>query len=254
MNYNYPHYHPATTDLNRFSGPAPGETMVDGPFHYLDGSPGCLSDFAGKAIVLETGCRTCPMFNGDVPTMNELARRYPDVVFLALYVREAHPGNRISHHRSLGQKLALAREQAKAESDRHMIVDTLDGTLHRAYGTLPNSVHVINAQGTVVYRSDWSHPGAVADLLDRLESQQPILLDHYEKPPPAGLIAAVKILSRGGWQALADILANLPGLIWAHWRARQAFGAARIFTTRRWAEALKSSRKPQGSAASQPVN
>ena len=39
---------------------------------------------------------------------------------------------------------------------RPMLVDALQGPVHRAYGMLPNMTYLINRLGRVVYRADWT--------------------------------------------------------------------------------------------------
>lgn len=52
------------------------------------------------------------------------------------------------------------------ENDQRLVlVDDLEGTVHRAYGALPNYVDIIDPQGTVVFRSDWNKPKAVREAL-----------------------------------------------------------------------------------------
>src|SRR5205814_2133523 len=52
-----------------------------------------LSSFAGKKLVaLIFGTYSCPLFRGEVTTLNEMASLYKDKVeFLLIYIREAHP-------------------------------------------------------------------------------------------------------------------------------------------------------------------
>jgi len=50
---------------------------------------------------------------------------------------------------------------------RPMLVDDLDGTLHRAYGTLPNMTYVVGRGGRIVYRADWTDARSVALVLEQ---------------------------------------------------------------------------------------
>lgn len=77
--------------------------------------------------------------------------------FVFLYTREAHPGERYPHLSSLEQKLRHARDMVQRDSLRRpMLVDDLDGTLHRAYGTLPNMTYIVGGGGKVLYRASWT--------------------------------------------------------------------------------------------------
>jgi hypothetical protein len=133
--YNYKHFNAKDYDLEAFPGPAAGEEAVDFNATTLDGKPVKLSEFKGKVIVLETGSITCPQYVSNIPAMNQLAEKYPDVVSLVLYVREAHPGSKTSAHRTLDEKTVWAHK-ATVEDDegRIVLVDALDGKGHLAYG------------------------------------------------------------------------------------------------------------------------
>ena len=37
-----------------------------------------------------------------------------------------------------------------------MLVDDLEGSLHRAYGTLPNMTYIMAAGGNIIYRAAWT--------------------------------------------------------------------------------------------------
>ena len=49
-----------------------------------------------------------------------------------------------------------------------MVVDDLDGTMHRAYGTLPNMVYILDRAGRVVYKAMWTDHDDVAAMLASL--------------------------------------------------------------------------------------
>ncbi len=96
---------------------------------------------------------------GEVPSLTELREKYHPKGFeiFIIYVREAHPGENFPHHASLEQKLAHARKLRDLEKiSLPILVDDLQGTTHKAYGLLPNMVYLINREGVVVYKSDWT--------------------------------------------------------------------------------------------------
>ena len=67
-----------------------------------------LEDYRGKWVVLETGSITCAMYVKNIPGIKRLQNKYPDVEFLLVYVREAHPGSRLGPHESNEQKIERA--------------------------------------------------------------------------------------------------------------------------------------------------
>lgn len=85
---------------------------------------------------------------------------------------EAHPGERLPHHQSMHQKLRhawLFRDRWSVR--RPILVDDLDGTLHRAYGTLPNMTHIVSASGRVSYRADWTDAHSIEWVLEYLRHE-----------------------------------------------------------------------------------
>ena len=98
-----------------------------------------------------------------------------------------------------------------------MLVDDVEGSAHRAYGGLPDSVFVIDGAGTVVFRSSWNDVDAVNEVLTRMKAGQ--TLDGVKsrfKLMPLGL--AMCVFRRSGWQSLADFLVSFPAIIWHHIR------------------------------------
>lgn len=89
-----------------------------------------------------------------------------------IYTREAHPGERIPHHSSLAQKLEHARLFRERWSVRRdILVDELDGPVHRAYGELPNMTSIVNPAGRIVYRADWTDAHSIEWVLEYLRHE-----------------------------------------------------------------------------------
>jgi hypothetical protein len=89
-----------------------------------------------------------------------------------VYVREAHPGERLPHHQSMSQKMQHAqRFRDRWSVRRPILVDDLDGTLHRAYGTLPNMTYIVSAAGRVTYRADWTDAHSIEWVLEYLRHE-----------------------------------------------------------------------------------
>jgi len=97
---------------------------------------------------------------GEVPPLTQLYREYQakGFQFFIVYSREAHPGENYPHHQSFEQKVAQAKKLRELEkvNEIPILVDDFQGTTHYAYGLLPNMVYLIDREGTVVYKSDWS--------------------------------------------------------------------------------------------------
>ncbi len=91
--------------------------------------------------------------------MDSLAADFADRGFesLFIYTREAHPGELLPHHTSFAQKLTMARRFREEQGvRRRILVDSLDGACHRAYGALPNMTWVILRGGTIAYKAAWT--------------------------------------------------------------------------------------------------
>ncbi len=89
--------------------------------------------------------------------------------FAFVYVREAHPGEAYPCQTSAEQKLRHARDMVKRWNiERPMLVDDLDGTVHRAYGSLPNMTYIVSTAGTVIYRASWTDARSIRLALDQI--------------------------------------------------------------------------------------
>jgi hypothetical protein len=93
----------------------------------------------------------------------------PDFRFLFVYAREAHPSDRFPAHTSLEGKLGHARRmRERLQMKRPMLVDDLEGTVHHAYGRLPNMTYILKPGGTIVYRASWTDPTTIRLALERI--------------------------------------------------------------------------------------
>jgi len=184
-------------------------------------NPARLSDYRGKFIVLETASITCPAYRQHVQPMNDLAQKYADaedLVFLVLYVREAHPGGRIGQHVSLEQKLELARQfDTRVPNERRaLLVDDLEGTAHRAYGSMPNMAYIIGPDFRVLFRSDWTHVTMIDDILSR-RREMPIVDAEHHDPGSGSFITSMAVLLEGGPGAIVDVILD-SGPMSSAWR------------------------------------
>jgi len=214
VEYNYERFKPSNYEFEKFPGPKAGSTMLDFAMTNLDGGTVNLADYKGKWVVIETGSLTCPMYVKNINPFKKLQASYPDVVFLLVYVREAHPGSRTNPHKSIEDKIALAKQtQADYGDDRETLVDDLAGSMHQAYGSFPNMAYVIDPDGRVVYRCDW----AFAPLIDGVLENRPGLNPSERKQIiTAAPWVMIPVCLKGGWDALWDLVIALPGILWGH--------------------------------------
>ena len=97
---------------------------------------------------------------GEAPPLAALYRQYKKLgfEFFIVYTREAHPGENYPHHDRFEQKLAQARKLRELDKvdDMTILIDDIHGPTHTAYGQLPNMIYLIDRDGGVVYKSDWT--------------------------------------------------------------------------------------------------
>jgi len=218
MIYNRPRFTVMQYDWDVFKGPRAGEAAIDFPLTDLAGNAVSISDFRGKWLVIETGSATCSMYTKNIPRMKEIRAQHPDVEFVVVYVREAHPGERLHQHQSSDEKMNAAKTLAvKYDEDRTTLVDALSGKFHITYGAMPNIVYVINPQGIVHYRCNWATADGLAEALaDRENINTNENADMHKLKASRGLWIAVRTMWTGGFLALWDFVVALPKLAKRH--------------------------------------
>lgn len=107
-----------------------------------------------------------------------MADRHSNFDFVFVYTREAHPGERVGHHRSFQEKLEHARKlRDEVGIRRTVLVDDLAGTAHRRYGLLPNMTWIVGRGGRILYKADWTSAENIDAFLTRYDrsrhSRQP---------------------------------------------------------------------------------
>jgi peroxiredoxin len=201
----------AMTKSRHAAGPKPGERAPEFEGHTLDGDKVRLKDLRGHSnLVLTFGSATCPFAAASIQGMNHLYNRFEDddVQFLFVYVRESHPGERMPAHRSQEAKIRAAEIFRNEEDlDIPIVVDELDGRVHRKYGELSNATYLIDKSGRVAFRAIWTRPKVVAralqellDIQDRRDIDHAIVMggEDYSIPLLRGVLHAHRALERGG--------------------------------------------------------
>jgi hypothetical protein len=127
-----------------------------------------LGDQIGrKPIVLVFGNVTCGPFRSSYAQVEELAQRYRDeAVFLAVYVREAHPTDgwrmgsndeaevALAQPRTYSERLAAANQcNARLKMTIPLLVDEMDDRVGHSYSGMPSRLYVIDRAGKIAYKS-----------------------------------------------------------------------------------------------------
>ncbi len=229
--YNYDHFHPVVMSddiqLNiRSVGPHPGDMAPEFILQDTEGRTWQLSDLRGRPVVLVLGSASCPLTLGALPAFREVYRDFGGrTQWLLMYVREAHPGMGLPAHKTYEQKLRQAdffRRDDRIEWP--VIVDELDGTTHRDYGMLPNSVFVIDVDGRVVFRGNVSHGPTLRRALDHLFAQDRRGTVSEGEDHMMHLLGATaygwEAIQRSGEDAVHHIVVGLPPLAANLWMGR----------------------------------
>lgn len=150
--------------------------------------------------------------------MNRLFQEYRDrgFEFFTVYVREPHPGENYPAHKTWQQKLQYAMDcRAQDGIANPLLVDDLEGTVHRAYGSMPNMVYIVDKNGRVAYKAMWTDHEEIAAVLanlaqaDRLEAEGVRIKPSYTEKInyiPAEYAGGLreKVFDRAGSQAWSD--------------------------------------------------
>lgn len=218
VSYRNPRFKVKDYDWDVFVGPAAGEPAIDFTVTDFADNTVKLSDFRGKWVVIETGSATCSQYSKNISQMEELAQEFPDTEFLLIYVREAHPGERMHQHKNTAEKAQAARSlPAKYGENRTILIDSLDGDMHRAYGAMPNVIYVINPDGIVHYRCDWAFVEGLRAALSDRENLHTVEHASLKKISAGRSVwTAISTMWTGGFIALWDFVVATPALYRHH--------------------------------------
>jgi len=143
------------------SDPGPGDRVPAFDLPTTDGERFTSEQLAPdlRPVLLVFGSLTCPITEGAGDGIRQLHDRYGDRVrFVLVNVREAHPGSRVPQPQTSEEKLSHARSLKTHHGfDFEVVVDDIDGTLHRSFGPRPSSAYIIDPSGTIIFRAQWSN-------------------------------------------------------------------------------------------------
>ncbi len=149
-----------TLDYFRSETVHAGQRAPDFSLPDLEGRETSLSQFRGQPVLIEFGSISCPNCIEEFKRMDDLSQEFRNQAhFLFIYVREIHPGMnpKWSAHKTIEQKNAYASALAgRFITPRTVLVDDLDGSVHRLYGGLPNMSWIIDHAGLVAHKASWT--------------------------------------------------------------------------------------------------
>lgn len=141
--------------------PEKGDTFVDTALHDLEGKPVSLSQFKGKAIMLNFWATWCPPCREEMPSMEALYRKFKgtDLVMLAV---------------SIDDNVETIKEYIKKNNYTMPVFHDADKEAAAAYGlTGVPETFLIDRKGIVVEKFmgalDWTKPEVVKLLQDLMK-------------------------------------------------------------------------------------
>jgi carbon monoxide dehydrogenase subunit G/peroxiredoxin len=227
--YNTPGFSLKLPDIQRLGDTLPARTGAPAPDFEaptVDGREVRLKDLIGhRHVVLMTGSITSPMCAIAVPAMNRLHAQFDPrgVDFYLLYTKESHPGENYPHHASLEQKFAHALDLRRLENVQFpILVDGIEGRIHRKYGPWPTAAFVIRRDGRLVYRSTIVNPTELECYLEELLASDALDADPDRIPHigyseqivehPADQATHRRVYERAGPKAFEDYWKVFPAL------------------------------------------
>jgi hypothetical protein len=200
-------------------GPGAGRPLPPFDLPSVDGDRLRSAELAGgRAMLVAFASLTDPIAASAAPVLRQLhAAHGTTVAFLTVYVREAHPGDRIPQPRTAEWKA----RHAKLLRDRDAIpwpvlVDDLDGGFHRAVGGTGASAHLVDGGGAIAFETPLSNDRrALAAALRGLGSGGAF---RAAPPPPGsrlvpalcGLARADEVIRAAGPRAIDDLRREAP--------------------------------------------
>ena len=210
----------------KHGAPVAGNPFPDFDLRTTEGNSVRKSDFVGqKPLLLVFGSTTCPMTISSLPAVKRLHSEFGrQVEFVTLYVREAHPGEKIPQPQAFPEKLDNARSLKKQEGIAWSVaVDDVDGTLHRLLDTKPNAAYLMGRDGRLAFRSLWAGDGKGLRQALQAVSLEEIPAKQQSRamfgPLSEGLGHIQEILSRAGRRAQRDMILAAPPMALAGWLA-----------------------------------
>lgn len=152
--------------------------------------------------------------------------------FVDVLVRQAHPGPGAPAYHDLATKLADARRYVDGERiPWPVLVDDLEGTVHRAYGGLADPTYLLDVDGRIAFAQMWTHVPTLHRALETLSGQRwtGVAAGGVDRKPHvlAAMTDGWRGLERGLPQRAADMRRAAPGMAEMArlgYRMRRVFG------------------------------
>ncbi|HSF34406.1 MAG TPA: hypothetical protein VLK82_28600 [Candidatus Tectomicrobia bacterium] len=142
--------------------------------------------------------------------------------FVDVVVRQAHPGPGVPAYQSFEQKwLDARRYQLEEAIPWTVLIDDLEGTIHRAYGGLADPTYLLDAEGHVAYYNMWTHVPVLHRAIAMLLGQggRGVVMRGIDNRPHffASITDGWRALRRGLPQSFIDLESSAPMLASGTW-------------------------------------
>jgi hypothetical protein len=154
-------------------------------------------------------------------------------------IRQAHPGPGAPPYRSSEQKMRDAEKFQREEGIPFTVLaDDLEGTVHQAYGALPNPAYLIDSDGRVAFYNLWTHAPTLHRQIEALLHQggRGVAREGYNRTPHflSAMIKGWKGLQRGWPQSFIELETSAPGMassLWAGYQFRRLLAPVALHAT-----------------------
>ena len=150
--------------------------------------------------------------------------------FAEVQVRQAHPGPGVQRHTSAAEKHrdahAYVREHAVPWP---VLVDELEGAVHRQYALLPDPSFLIGTDGRIAFIDYWTHAPTLHRALERLMEMggRGVVGESRAMHPLATMTDGWPAIRRGLPQSFVELETAGPGFassVWLGWQLRGVLG------------------------------
>jgi hypothetical protein len=148
------------------------------------------------------------------------------VRFVEVEVRQAHPGPGVPTHRTPEQKAHDARAHVREYAiPWPMLVDGLDGDVHKQYATLPDPAFLIGTDGRVAFIDYWTHAPTLHRAIEHLMhlGGRGIVGESRTIRPLATITEGWPAIRRGLPRSFIELETAFPGgasSVWLGWQLR----------------------------------
>ena len=136
-----------------------GETAPEVRLRGLGDRRYTLSDEGGQTVVIQFGSSTTLPYLEQIRPMNELIGEYRGerVTFLTVYTVEQAGDWQADEYFAKYQRADGLRFQYGTQSGQRMgsriLVDDMDETVHKAYGSVPTGVFIVDEDGALAFKA-----------------------------------------------------------------------------------------------------